>query len=66
LKSTNKVSPTEWQIQPEWFWSKAEVTRTVSTNLSVPLPNFKPLGKVASWKHCANSVALLVQKFGSH
>jgi hypothetical protein len=66
LKSTNKVSPTEWQIQPEWFWSKAEVTRTVSTNLSVPLPNFKPLGKVASWKHCANAVALLVQKFGSH
>lgn len=38
------------------------VTRTVSTSLDVPLPSWKPLSQVASWKHCANAVALLVQK----
>ena len=37
------------------------VTRTVSTSLSVPLPSMKPLGKVASWMHAANAVALLSQ-----
>lgn len=37
------------------------VTRTVSTNLAVPFPNVKPLSKVASWQHCANSIALLTQ-----
>ena len=37
------------------------VNRTVSTSLSVPLPSVKPLGKVASWMHAANAVALLSQ-----
>lgn len=32
---------------------------------SVPLPTFKPLSKAASWTHCVNAVALLVQQFGS-
>lgn len=32
---------------------------------SVPLPSFKPLSKAASWMHCANAVALLIQQFGS-
>lgn len=32
---------------------------------AVPLPSFKPLSKAASWIHCANAVALLVQQFGS-
>lgn len=32
---------------------------------SVPLPSFKPLSKAASWIHCTNAVALLVQQFGS-
>jgi len=31
--------------------------------LDVPLPNFKRLDKVASWKHCTNAVALLVNAF---
>jgi len=39
--------------------------RTVSTTLQVPFPNIKSFGQVASWKHCANAVALLTQKFGS-
>jgi len=36
-----------------------KVKRTVSTSISVPTPEIKPLGKVASWGHIANAVALL-------
>lgn len=39
--------------------------RTVSDSLSIPSPNFKPFGKVATWQHAANSIALLVQQFKS-
>lgn len=38
---------------------KITVDRVVSSNLSVPLPSWKPLKQAASWKHCANAVALL-------
>jgi hypothetical protein len=41
------------------FDSGISFTRTVSNSLAVPLPSPKPLEKVASWKHCANAVALL-------
>jgi hypothetical protein len=51
--------------QPSYREHSLTMTRTVSSSLAVPLPNFKPLAKVASWKHCANAVALLVQTFGS-
>lgn len=44
---------------------RVDVVRTVSNNLSVPLPSFKPLDKVASWRHMANAVSLLVQRHGS-
>lgn len=33
--------------------------RTVSTGLSIPLPEIKPLGEILSWKKAANAVALL-------
>jgi len=51
--------------QPSGSYSKIVLTRSVSTSLNVPLPRFKTLDKVASWKHCANAVALLVSGFGS-
>jgi len=35
------------------------LNRVVSTTLSVPPPSFKPLNKVATWIHAANSIALL-------
>jgi len=38
---------------------KGTFTRSVSSSLQIPLPSWKPLGKVASWMHCANAVALL-------
>lgn len=36
-----------------------DLTRTVSKSLSVPPPTVKPLGKIATWKHVANAIALL-------
>ncbi len=42
---------------------KFSYTRTYSSAPTVPLPSFKPLAKAASWQHCANAVALLVQQF---
>lgn len=42
-------------------WEKISLTRTVSNSLSVPTPQVKPLGQVASWRHAANAVSLLVQ-----
>lgn len=35
------------------------MTRTISSSLQVPLPSFKPLSEVLSWKHCINAIALL-------
>ena len=52
-----------YSAQPKRLGYTISVTRTVSSSLQVPLPTWKPLGKVASWQHCANAVALLTQKF---
>lgn len=35
------------------------LTRTVSTTISVPLPEVKPLGEWLTWRRAANAVALL-------
>lgn len=43
--------------------NRVTMSRTVSTTLSVPLPQVKPLSKIASWQHMANATALLVQVF---
>jgi len=40
-----------------WF----RTNRTVSTVLDVPMPVVKPLNKILSWRHCANSIAALSQ-----
>lgn len=37
------------------------MVRSVSSTLSVPMPNVKSLERVASWRHCANALALLTQ-----
>jgi hypothetical protein len=50
---------------PQYRYHSVVTNRTVSTSLQVPLPGFKTLDKVLSWKHCANAVALLTQKFSS-
>lgn len=44
-------------------YRRVALTRTISTTLNAPLPSFKPLGKAATWKHCANAVALLAGAF---
>lgn len=56
LLSTNATVVTG--SPPDYFY--VSLDRTISTTLAVPLPTFKPLSKALSWKHCANSVALLV------
>lgn len=42
---------------------RVTMTRSVSSYIAVPMPNVKPLSKVASWQHCANAIALVVQSF---
>lgn len=41
------------------------VQRTITTSLNVPLPRVQTLDKVASWRHCVNSLALLSVMAGS-
>lgn len=64
-KTGNAFSPTSsyFSYQPRGRYSRVLFTRTVSTTLDVPMPRMKPLGKVASWQHCANAVGLLVGNF---
>jgi hypothetical protein len=42
---------------------RVQVERTVSSSLLTPLPRFKSLDKIVSWKRAANAVALLVAGF---
>lgn len=60
----NGIAKTIWTLQPGGNYYGVTVNRTVTTTLQVPKPGFKTLDKVASWKHCANAVALLVSGFG--
>lgn len=54
-------------FQPRGNYRQVLFSRTVSSTLDVPMPHFKPLGKAASWQHCANAVGLLVSQFaGKH
>lgn len=41
------------------FQEVGNFQRTISSSLEVPLPSWKTLSDAASWKHCANAVALL-------
>lgn len=50
--------------QPDFASFSVTMNRTVSTTLSVPRPQFKPLEQVLSWKRATNAVALLVTNFG--
>lgn len=51
---------------PGFAASQMSMTREISTSLMVPKPVVKPLSKVASWKHCANGLALLTQMSKTH
>ena len=42
-------------------FEQVRLTRTISTSLSVPKPNFKGLDKALSLQHCLNGIALLAQ-----
>lgn len=45
---------------PDYERHNTSFARTVSYSLEVPLPRLKPLGKVASFRHVMNAVALVV------
>lgn len=54
--------------QPKFFLPDGNIKmkyyyldRTVSDTLDVPLPRIKPWYQISSWKHAANSVALVIQ-----
>lgn len=48
-----------------WRYSTGVFTRTVEPQLKIPYPEFKPLGKILSWQHCENAIALLINAHGS-
>lgn len=56
------LSGNSWYGCSSRWESWGSMTRSVSSSLDVPLPGFKPLDKIASWKHTANAVALLIQQ----
>lgn len=59
---TVRMSPGGYSVSsPSYFYREGNFARSVSNTLSVPLPTVKPLGKIASWLHCGNAVALLSQ-----
>jgi len=49
----------------EPFHEWVSFTRTVSTNLSIPMPEVIPLNQVLSWRRAANAVALLTNRESS-
>lgn len=55
-----------WTTKPAaWEGGTYSFTRTVSTSLSIPLPEVKPFVKSVTLGHAVNAVALLVSRFGS-
>lgn len=42
-----------------YYEKRTSLSRTVSTTLDVPLPRFKSLSDVPSWKRAANAIALI-------
>jgi len=68
-KGIRSIDPDRvYEIAPDprvTLWAReTRLVRTVSSSLNVPYPTVKPLGKVASWGHAANGIALLTQVFG--
>lgn len=47
------------------LWEDTSYNRVVSNTITVPTPAVKPLGKIATWIHAANAVALMSAVFSS-
>lgn len=45
---------------PSFFHKNVSVTRSISSNLGVPLPSIKSWDKISSFGHCVNALALMV------
>jgi hypothetical protein len=48
-----------YSFETPYEYREVTVSRRVTTELQVPLPSFRPLNKVLSWKRAANAVALI-------
>lgn len=64
----NGTAPDGTKTSTEWpsaypMGTLVRVNRTVSSFLSTPLPTFRALKDVPSWRRCSNAVALTVQAF---
>jgi hypothetical protein len=60
--------PTDYYVESQnggCSETSVSMQRTVSSSLSVPLPSFKRLSDVPSWKRAANAVSLLVTNWAS-
>jgi hypothetical protein len=55
------ANPDDLVLDVNGAFSKVQMDRTVLESLEVPLPTFKPVGQMASWRRAANAVALLTQ-----
>lgn len=58
------VDPTHviYENCDDFAFKQISLTRTVTNVLDVPPPAVKDFRKIASWKHCANALALVTQK----
>lgn len=58
-------SGSSYLIVPDasYRYKSVDYTRVVGSSLDVPYPRRQPLSSIASWKHCADAVALCVQRF---
>lgn len=61
LASVTSFGSGYYGTSPSYHYEGGSVFRTVTTTLAVPLPESKGLEKAASWRHCANALALLTQ-----
>lgn len=64
LRSLNMGNPVTWPTVVydgiAGYTNVTDVIRTVSTTLSVPLPSFKGLMEVPSWRRAFNAVSLII------
>jgi hypothetical protein len=56
----------ECDVGAKALYRFTEMTRTVTSELQVPLPRFRSLKEVPSWTRASNALALLIQGHGSY
>lgn len=60
FKAKSNYTLSSWHDGRKCFFNRVIISRTVSTSLNIPVPEIKAIGKIASWEHAANAVALVI------